>query len=142
MPIGFHYPRPMRARLIGFAAALVVVAALPQTALAKPKLSTADRKAIDALLDKYLPAGMERKNMKLAWQLSGPEMKSGSTLFQWTTLKNTPIPYYVSREQTIADWQAIAVERNAVVLNFLLHPAKGQPFVPYAFSTQVVKYGA
>ena len=42
-------------------------------------LTAADRKAIDHALDVFLPAAMERKNLRLAWTLAGPEIRSAQT---------------------------------------------------------------
>lgn len=104
----------------------------------KVKLTKADRRAIDAVLDRFLPAGMERKDPAAAWALAGPEMKSGSTLAAWRR-GNSPVPYYPAREKRFHDWQTIDVGKGYVVFNLLVHPAKGSKLAPYVFSGEVVK---
>ncbi|HUZ82722.1 MAG TPA: hypothetical protein VMU73_10810 [Gaiellaceae bacterium] len=101
------------------------------------RLTAADRRAIDATLDTFIPAGMERRDAAVAWALAGPELRSGSTLSGWRA-GNSPVPYYLPTETTFHDWQAIDVERNAVIFNLLLHPVKPE-VGSYVFSGEVVK---
>lgn len=111
-----------------------------QLASATPqvKLTRADRLQIDAVLDRFLPAAMERKNPAAAWALAGPEMRSGSTLAQWRS-GTSPVPYYRARETTFHTWQAVDVGPRYVVFNLLVHPAQGSKLAPYVFSGEVVK---
>jgi hypothetical protein len=104
------------------------------------RLTPADRRAIDMTLDRFIPAGMERRDLGVAWSLAGPEMKSGSTLADWRS-GTSPIPYYSTRETTFHDWRTIDVGERYVVFNLLLHPAPTSKLAPYVFSGQVVKRG-
>lgn len=106
----------------------------------KVRLTRADRRAIDASLDRFLPAAMERKDPAAGWALAGPEMKSGSTLAAWRR-GDSPVPYYQARETTFHDWQTIDAGKGYVVFNLLVHPAKGSKLAPYVFSGEVVKQG-
>jgi hypothetical protein len=103
-------------------------------------LTAADRRAINSVLDRFLPAAMERKNPALAWKLAGPEMKAGSTLAEWRR-NDSPVPYYPAREQTFHDWQTIDVGQRYVIFNLLLHPGPGSKLATYNFSGEVVKIG-
>jgi len=104
----------------------------------KLRLTPAVRRQIDAVLDRFLPAAMERKDEAAGWALAGPEMKSGSTLAGWRK-GNTPVPYYQAREKTFHAWQKIDVGRDYVIFNLLVHPAKGSTLAPYVFSGEVVR---
>jgi hypothetical protein len=104
----------------------------------KVKLTAADRRAIDAVLDRFLPAAMERKDETLAWRLAGPELKADSSLAEWRK-GNTPVPYYPARETTFHHWQSIDSGVGYVIFNLLVHPAKGSTLAPYVFSGEVVK---
>jgi hypothetical protein len=104
----------------------------------KVRLTKADRRAIDAVLDRFLPAAMERKDPAAGWALAGPELKSGSTLAQWRR-GTSAVPYYDARETTFHDWQTIDVGPRYVIFNLLLHPGKGSQLAPYVFSGEVVK---
>ena len=104
----------------------------------KMKLTAADRRQIDDVLDRFLPAAMERKDETLAWQLAGPELKSGSTLADWRK-GNSPVPYYPARETTFHHWASEDVGEDYVIFNLLVHPAKRSTLAPYVFSGEVVK---
>jgi hypothetical protein len=102
------------------------------------KLSRSDRRAIDTLLDRYFPAAVRRENAKTAWALSGPEMRSASSLSEFRK-GTSPVPYYPAHEANYHSWRAIDVERNAVVLNILVHPQDPQKLGTWVFSVQVVR---
>ncbi|MGH3001753.1 MAG: hypothetical protein ACRDM1_03640 [Gaiellaceae bacterium] len=102
------------------------------------RLTRADRRAIDAVLDRFLPAAMERKNPDVGWALAGPELKSGSTLAGWRR-GESPVPFYEASETTFHDWQTIDVGPRYVVFNLLVHPKQGSTLAPYVFSGEVVK---
>jgi hypothetical protein len=111
-----------------------------QLAAATPRvhLTAADRRAIDTLLDRFIPAGMERRSPATAWALAGPELKSGSTLAAWRA-GTSPVPYYPARETTFHHWQTIDVGPRYVIFNLLVHARPSSHLAPYAFSGQVVK---
>jgi hypothetical protein len=109
----------------------------PRLATAPAKLTATDRRAIDATLDTFIPAGMERRNAAAAWALAGPEMKSSSSLAAWHR-GASPIPYFLPREKTFHDWQTVDVGRGYVIFNLLLHPVH-RSVGSYVFSGQVVK---
>jgi hypothetical protein len=104
----------------------------------KVSLTPAVRRQIDAVLDRFLPAALERKDEAAGWALAGPEMKDGSTLAGWRK-GDTPVPYYQAREKTFHGWQAVDVGQGYVIFDLLVHPAKGSTLAPYVFSGEVVK---
>ena len=102
-------------------------------------LKKADRLAIDALLAKFVPAAVERKDAALAWSLAGPELKAASTLAQWKK-GESPVPAFPVRETTFTGWPTVEVERNAVVFNLLVHPTKGhEDMGDYTFAVQTIR---
>ena len=153
----------MRRRLL-FAGALVLVAggvaagvaAVPNTtpgsgapttnegpaqlaASTNVKLTGADRRAIDKLLAKFVPAAVERRDAPLAWSLAGPELKAASSLADWKK-GNSPVPYFPVREKTFTGWPTMDVERNQVVLNLSVHPTKGHESLgDYTFAVQAIR---
>jgi len=102
------------------------------------RLTPAVHRQIDAVLDRFLPAAMERKDEVAGWALAGPEMKAGTTLAAWRK-GNTPVPYYRAKETTFHTWRTIDVGQGYVIFNLLVHPAKGWPLAPYVFSGEVVR---
>lgn len=104
------------------------------------RLTAADRRQIDAVLDRFIPAGMERRDPALAWRLAGPEMKVSSTLAQWRR-GTSPIPYYQPKEKTFHGWSTIDAGPRYVIFNLLLHPLHPERVGTYVFSGEVVKPG-
>lgn len=113
-----------------------------QLASAGPQahITSADRRAINQLLDRFFPAGVARKSPPTAWALSGPELKSGSTLADWRR-GNSPIPYYPVLEKSFHTWRTIDVGPRYVILNQLTHAVPSSGLGSYVFSVQVVKQG-
>jgi hypothetical protein len=106
----------------------------------RTRLTAADRRRIDAVFDRFIPAGMERRDPALAWKLAGPELKADSTLADWRR-GSSPIPYYQPKEKTFHDWQTIDVGPRYVIFNLLLHPLHPDRIGTYVFSGEVVKPG-
>lgn len=102
------------------------------------KLSRADRREIDALLDRFIPAAVARRDLSAAWALAGPEMRSASSLSAFRA-GNLPVPSYPANEKNYHHWRAIDVERGSVVLNVLVHPKNPQKLGTWVFSIEVVK---
>ena len=93
-----------------------------QLAAAGPKarLLPADRRAINVLLDRFMPAALTRRDPAAAWALAGPELRSGSTLAAWRA-GTSPVPYYPVLEKSFHHWQTIEVGPRYVIFNILVH---------------------
>ncbi|HZQ80790.1 MAG TPA: hypothetical protein VFB25_02315 [Gaiellaceae bacterium] len=102
------------------------------------RLTAADRRAIDATLDAFIPAGVARKNLAAAWALAGPELRSAQTHAQWLA-GTTPIPQYPAAGTTFHDWQTIDSGPRYVIFNILIHPTAGAQVAPYEFSGEMIK---
>ncbi len=102
------------------------------------RLTRADRRAIDATLDRFIPAAMGRRDMTLAWKLSGPELRSGSTLAEWRR-GDTPVPDYPANGKGYHDWETVDTGPSSVDFNLLLHPRAGSKLASYEFAGQFVK---
>lgn len=102
-------------------------------------LTRADRVAIDKALDAFVPAAMERRDMRKAWQLAGPEFRADSSLGEWLR-GSTAVPRYPAVDRNFHDkWDVIDAEPGSVIFNLALHPRKGATQPPTVFSGQVVK---
>ena len=122
---------------------LVAVAAvllLPGTAAAKPHLRSADAKAIAAVLTRYVPAALERKDLRLAYELSGPQVRGGMTLKEW--LKgDIPVYEFPARAGPVrpSDWVLQWAEPRDVGVDLFLQPRHGVTNVgPIAFGIDMV----
>jgi len=102
------------------------------------KLSQTDRREIDTLLDRFIPAAVGRGNLSTAWALAGPEMRSSSSLAEFRK-GNLPVPSYPANERNYHHWRAIDVERGSVVLNILVHPKNPHKLGTWVFSIDVAK---
>lgn len=102
------------------------------------KLSRADRRRIDTLLDRFIPAAVERRDPAAAWALAGPEMRSSSSLAAFRS-GSLPVPSYPAKEANYHHWRAIDVEKGSVVLNILVHPQNPRKLGTWVFSIEVVK---
>ena len=103
-------------------------------------ISRADRRAIDSTLDRFFPAGCRAQIPAVAWDLAGPELKSGGTLAAWQA-GNSPIPYYPVLEKSFHTWRTIDVGPRYVVFNLLVHAQPAAHLASYVFSGEMVKQG-
>ncbi len=101
-------------------------------------LKAGDRRAIDAVLAKFIPAAVARRNADQAWALAGPELKASSSLAAWKK-GNSPVPYFPVKEKTFTGWPTVDVERNQVTFSLLVHPQKGRNLGDYTFSVQAIR---
>jgi hypothetical protein len=106
------------------------------------RLTRGDRRAIESLLEKFVPAAVGRQSAVKAWALAGPELKASTTLAQWKK-GISPVPEFPVRERTFTGWPTIAVEKNAVTLSLLVHPKAGSGDLgDYTFSVQAIRRGS
>lgn len=104
------------------------------------RLSRADRHKIDALLDRFIPAAVERRSAKTAWALSGPELHAYSSVAQWQA-GSSPVPQYPARGTRFHYWTIVYVGKSEVLFNILLHPRGNLKIPSYEFSGQVIRHG-
>ena len=104
------------------------------------RVSQAERRAIDATLDRFIPAALDRRSPETAWRLAGPELKAGSSLREWRHGAG-PVPYYPARGPTFHDWTTIDAGPGYVVFNLLVHPRRGAETSAWVFSGEVIRRG-
>jgi hypothetical protein len=105
------------------------------------RVSRAERREIDATLDRFLGAALDRSSPATAWRLAGPELKAGSSLREWRA-GTSPIPYFPSREKTFRGWTTVdAGPRYVVFDGLVVHPRRGSRTSSWIFSGEVVKRG-
>src|SRR3954447_11321765 len=107
-------------------------------AVTPTRVATADREAIDKVLDRFMPAGLTRSSPKTAWALAGPELRAASSLAAWRA-GDSPIPYYPVREKTFHTWRTIEAGPRYVIFNLLVHAKPSSHLGSYVFSGQMVK---
>jgi hypothetical protein len=108
-------------------------------AQANVRLTGTDRRQIETLLEKFVPAAVGRKSATTAWALAGPELKASTTLSDWKK-GNSPVPSFPVREKTFTGWPTMDVEKNAVTLSLLVHPKRGSGDLgDYTFAVQAIR---
>jgi hypothetical protein len=103
-------------------------------------VSPADRRAIDRTLDRFIPAALGRSAPETAWNLAGPDLKSGSTLAQWRH-GTSPVPFYPPRDTSFDSWKTVDAGPDYVDFDLLVHPQPGHgpKGSSEVFSGQMVK---
>lgn len=102
------------------------------------RVSPATRRAVDNLLDRFVPAALTHRSMATAWQLSGPELTGGTTLRQWKD-GTSPIPYYPVGGKTFHTWRTIDAGPGYVVFNLLVHPLRDEKVGSWVFSGEAIR---
>ena len=105
------------------------------------RLTAADRRGIDDVLDRFIPAAVERQSAATAWALAGPELRAASSLAQWRR-GETPVPAYPARGSKFHYWTTIEIEKNDVLFNILLHPRADKKVPSFEFSGQMIRHGS
>lgn len=101
-------------------------------------VSAANRRAINAMFDRFIPAALGHTSMRTAWRLSGPELKGGTSLRQWEA-GTSPFPYYPPHGTKFHGWTTIDAGPKYVVFNLLIHPRHGDQTSAEVFAGEVIK---
>src|SRR4051812_31144909 len=124
--------------------AVVALASLllgaPAASAAAKRLAPADRKAIRAVLTQYIPAVLQRKDVRLGYELSGPQVRGSTTLREWLR-GGVPVYPFPARGDRIDGWTLNYAEPGDVGLDLLIQPRKGAAPGPIAFKIQMTKIG-
>jgi hypothetical protein len=102
-------------------------------------ITPADRRAINATLDEFIPDAVGQRSMATAWRLAGPELKSASTLKQWRR-HSSPIPYFPVAGNRFHGWKTIDASRNAVEFDLLVEPRAHTRYGSWVFSGEVIRH--
>jgi hypothetical protein len=103
-------------------------------------LTRATRSAIDATIARFVPAAMGRKDPALAWTLSGPGLRAGTTRSEWLR-GSSPVFPYPFRDPDPPGWKPLYTYRNRVGFDLLFHPRKGAKLGAIAVKVEMVRRG-
>jgi hypothetical protein len=112
----------------------VRVAPVPRTI----ELTAADRTAITALLDRFVPAGVMRKDLGLAFDLAAPLLRGDSTRAEWLA-GDVPLYPYQPSTSRFGHWTLEYANTQEVGLELLLLPGLVEPQGPIVFKVGVRK---
>lgn len=130
-----HGPKPPNTHATGKPGSAQVAA--PISLRVRP----ADRRAIDRVLDRFIPDGIGHRSMAAAWRMAGPELRASSTLREWRR-DVSPLPYYPVAGTTFHDWRTLDAGRDYVELTILLSPRRGSRLGAWGFSGEMVRRGS
>jgi len=100
------------------------------------RVTAADRDAIDATLDRFVPAAMGRRDPGVAYDLSTPALRQGMTRAQW---RHGQIPVYplVPRGTEFHGWRLNYAYRGDIDLDLLLQPKAGSGGRPISYRIEL-----
>ena len=102
------------------------------------KVTKRDRTAINAALDRFVPAAIVRKDPAAAYEVSTPNLRSQATPQQWQT-GDIPVHPFAARGRKFHGWTLNYAIRNHVSLNLLLMPNLKKERRPIAFTIDMQK---
>jgi hypothetical protein len=97
----------------------------------KVPVSAADRRAIDAVLDRFVPTAVTRRNPAAGYALAAGELRAGTTRADWAK-GDIPVYPYDARGRSFHDWRVNESYRNAVNVDLMLrsrHPRRVGPII-------------
>ena len=104
--------------LVASAAALVAVA---PAAAKEPKLSAADRAAINATLDVFVNHAVKRKDIVQSYDVVTPELRGGMTRAQWAN-GSIPVYPYPAAGRQFHKWTIQYRTKDEVAIELILAP--------------------
>jgi len=103
-----------------------------------PTVPSDVRRDVTATLDAFVVAGVERKDLSRAYDLSTPTLRGGLTREQWLT-GSIPVAPYPGRETHVGRWQPTFITPDSVGLHVILHPEEGADVGPQSYNIVVRK---
>jgi hypothetical protein len=97
-------------------------------------------KAARQVAGRFVVTAVTRDDVKAAWNLTHPELKSAVTRKQWFN-GELPVPVYPASAIDAATFKVDVSYRNEVVLDLLILPKKGSGYRPQAFFVSLKAVG-
>jgi hypothetical protein len=117
-----------------FLALLAVLVAAP--AQAAYRLKPGDRRAIDATLDRFVPAAVQRRDLAAAYDLVTATMRTGITRRAWAH-GTTNVMAYPARGTRFHGWTVDLAQPRYVMLDLLLQPRPRSHKGPMIFTVEL-----
>jgi len=89
---------------------------------------------------RFVVTAVTRQDLKTAWGITHPELKTGYTYKQWLT-GNIPVPFYPAKSIDAASFKVEESHANEVVLDLLILPKKGAVEPAQAFFVSLKSVG-
>lgn len=107
----------------------------PQVARTPPSvpLTPARRRAVNALLDAFVPAAVERRHPAQALSLVTPAFRAGQTRADWAR-GNLPVHPFDARDERFHGWRLDYSYPNEISVDLLLQPAAKEKLGAISFT--------
>jgi hypothetical protein len=103
-------------------------------------LRAADRRAINATLDRFLPTAVARRHVADSYDLVTPGLRAGMTRAAWAK-GDIPVYPYPLRPGRYHGWTLNDFSRGAVSFDLLLQPRRDARVDPIAFTVRLKHVG-
>jgi len=121
-------------------AVAVAVLAGAGAAYAKPApLTRADRQAINRLFDRFVPAGVARRDAAAAYDLVTARMRIGTSHADWVRGTDLPMYPYRPRGHRFHEWSVSYRDGKVVGIDLMLQPGRGEKLGAISFAVDVKK---
>jgi hypothetical protein len=99
-------------------------------------LTPADRRAIDAALDRFVPGAIARRHPLTAWAVSSPRLRGDVTRREWAR-GNVPVVPYPAAGTRFHDWIVQYSFRHLVGIELGVRPRPGAKVGAAAFELEL-----
>lgn len=113
---------------------LAAVAAAP--AQAAYRLKPAERRAIDATLDRFVTSAVQRKNLAASYDLVTPAMRTGISRRAWAH-GETNVMAYPARGTRFHGWTVDLAQPGYAMVDLILQPRRGARVGPMIFTLEL-----
>ena len=113
---------------------LAAVAAAPVHAAYR--LKPAERRAIDATLDRFVASAVQRKNLAASYDLVTPTMRTGISRRDWAHGK-TNVMAYPARGTRFHGWTVDLAQPGYAMVDLILQPRRGARVGPMIFTLEL-----
>lgn len=103
-------------------------------------LSAADRQAVNAVLDRFVPAAVQRRDGAAAYDLVTPRLRGDDRREAWAR-GALPVMQFPARGTRFHDWSLKYVDDNGVGFDLLLQPRPKARVGPIMFAVDLERLG-
>lgn len=102
-------------------------------------LAPEDRAAINATVDRFVAAALERRDNALAWELAGPGLRAGATREEWLS-GNHPVMPFPAKGERFHGWEPLYSYRDRVGFDLLIHAEPRSRRGAISFAVEMVRH--
>lgn len=101
-------------------------------------LTAVERRKIEASVDRFALAALDRSDPGTAWDLAGPDMRGTSARADWIAGK-MPVGLFPTGGKHFPGWNHISASRGEVSFDVLIQPRHGAKVGATAFGVQAIR---